>query len=299
MKASIKVCLGFNIVQSRLFLLFVVFSLLPFYSHAAIFGDANELNGIEDDRITQFQAEDWPVEYRAVGRIICDEEVRGSAVLLSKKSNKRSEESLRQPIILTAKHVLSNHRLADCYFAPESYEWIRSPILSVFSESIEDKLTEQSIQREYEKDWIVFNVQPWLNWQKYALVYEQVSTEYQVLRTSHTPPTLKARMVGFDLLENQIVADNDCSLGVAHRTPLLNESVGGLLFWDDCDSEKGSSGGALFVSYNDKFLLVGIRVGTLFDRAKYDGKRPGVGGAFDLESFINVSRALPSLDNSL
>lgn len=274
--------------------------LCSLHSNAAIFGDANPSNGVEDDRITKEQATIWPDEFRSVGRIVCDSFVQGSAVLFNKgvdiEGVKRS-----QPMLLTAKHVFAKFELSDCYFSPESFEWERVELISVLQQakSLDFGVEQESavlgsLQSMYEEDWVILGLKPWPNWQKYALLFESIEESYfnSGLYAGMGESSFPVSFVGYDLIKNQIVIDEDCELGIASQTPLLNSSEPSQLLWDDCDSEQGSSGGALFILHENEYLLVGIRVGSIFDKNDYDGI-PEVGGKFDLDSFINVGRALP------
>lgn len=287
----------------KFLLLTVSFSL-----QAGVFGDANDENGYEDERLARAQTENWPKEFRSVGRIICNGRVQGSAVLLNFNSISLASitglESSdghivgEQPVVLTAKHVVERFDLADCHFSPESYEWHKAPILSIYSTepvmtddalSNDSKETKTPVTERYKRDWLLLSLEPWPSWQAHALM---INLSYQQHVSELRNQDLTAYMVGFDLIKNQIVADYSCRFGFAEQTRLLIDVIDEDLLWDDCDSEKGSSGGALFVQNGDELLLVGIRVGSLFDANHFKGE-PKIGEKFDLDSYINVSRVLP------
>jgi len=280
---------------------------------SAIFGDGNPHNGYEDDRVSKPHASNWPNEFRAVGRIFCEGRVQGSAVLLNNKTVDLSGITQEQPIVLTAKHLFNEQELADCHFAPESNEWIRIAIPSVFKPSGASwrlsgldmgSLDKGQIQQRYGKDWVALELEPWQDWQKYALDYLSMQEVFLQFLPDIKARPASASMVGFDLIQNQIVVDEHCHIGSPTQTPLLNQGTLEQLFWDDCDSEQGSSGGALFVRADGQYLLVGIRVGSLFNRAFYTeksqaetmpqpGATPRAGAKFSLVSNINVTRQLP------
>lgn len=274
------------IFKAFIFITLSVLSFLP--AEAAVFGDANRLNGVEDQRLARQDAREWPQEFKAVGRIYCADAVQGSAILSSRQT---SEDTLL-PILVTAKHVIEDFNLQDCKFAPEWDTWRRVDIVAVVAGAAHANST--SVPSKYMEDWIVVELSPWSNWHRYAIELKPNTISLETGKLRNTD--YRAYMVGLDVLRNKMVVHADCSFGLASESRLLkgyNE-----LYWDDCDSAQGGSGGALFVKSagiqnKGAYEIVGLRVGSLFDELVV-GKDPEMGSKFNIDAHINVTRAISS-----
>ncbi len=98
-------------------------------------------------------------------------------------------------------------------------------------------------------------------------------------------------MVSFDVLRNKMVVHLNCQFGSSDQSDLLSGYPG--LYWDNCDSTQGGSGGGLFLETEGSYKLVGLRVGSMFDESVVGGN-PEIGSSFDVNASINVSKAVSS-----
>lgn len=262
--------------------------------------------GIGDQRISREQATYWPPEFRAVGRLYCADVFRGLAILIqpSEDPYQQNVDAVNSerlaPQILTARHLVLGMDIENCAFAPESDSWRRSAVLSVSRQGVGKDSS--SVVSGYANDWSILNLTPWVGWSRHALHLDR--GPFQRLSGG-------AHLVGFDLVTNKMVAHFNCQYGPAEQSGLLKNWPN--LYWDNCDSTPGSSGGALFVgafselesepeleldrgnkavgSSIGQLRLAGIRVGSLFDEIEYGGV-PEMGELFDIDKNINVSRAI-------
>lgn len=257
-------------------------------SRAAVFGDSDPENGVEDQRVAQEEAKFWPKEFRAVGRVFCSGEVQGTAILVNHTFNNEELVSASGSTskVLTARHVLEGKDLSNCTFAPESDSWRRASFESLLPKDGPEK--KGFLVASYSGDWLILNIAPWDDWQRYAIVLDNPSTH----GSSYNFEGGLAHFVGFDVVRNKVLAHFDCQYGQFYDSTLL-ESAPELL-WDSCDSMPGSSGGALFVAINSnssdpRYRLAGIRVGSLFDETFWRGQ-PEMGDRFNLKTNINVTK---------
>lgn len=256
----------------------------------AIFGDGVDANGLEDSRVSLLSVPEY-AELGFVGQIRCDGVTKGSAVLLSVSL----ADQPAVPVVLTAGHVFSDMpRHAQsvssakarevCGYRSRAQPW---DTYAFSTRTVFDKKQVDSISHRFSSDWVVAVIDPWPNWGNYALKLDVdmfSSLDYVSKATSQS-----VMLVGYDTSENGLMIDARCNYGhLADSSIFYHRSK---LVWDDCDSEQGSSGGALIQIVGDEIKLVGIRVGSLFD-VKYYPHGPSPGDPFDINKNINVARPL-------
>lgn len=256
---------------------------------AAIFGDGQEANGIEDSRVGLMSAPEY-AQFAFVGQILCKKFVRGSGVLLSVNSL----DGHAVPVVLTAAHILSeslsvpagndDRAMVDCGYVSRARPW---DVFSLSSERVSGTAENHARSHRFLSDWVVTLVEPWPNWQHYALTLNLDGLSG--LDDLHSAVSHPAMLVGYDVPTNGLMVDPHCRFGSLSDSAVFRG--GTKLVWDDCDSEQGSSGGALVRVVEDETHLLGIRVGNLFDTDLYpDGPNPG--DPFDINKNINVVRLL-------
>lgn len=251
-------------------------------SHAAVFGDGNAENGIEDARKSKQQADYWPKEFAAVGRIICDGQVQGTGILIDRQDHNNQPA----PHLLTAHHVVGSFQQNACVFSLESDLWRQYPLRQLVRKGV--GALSASLLNRYDSDWVLFALEPFDGWRRYALKPQAVgAADKQIDGWSK-----QAFFVSFDAVIGKISAHFECRYGLNFASRLLQFYPE--LFWDDCDSSGGSSGGALFVRTDSGYQLIGMRVGSLFDETLF-GQPPDMGASFNLHTNINVSKRLVDL----
>lgn len=261
--------------------------LLPGLLQAAVFGDSDNTNGIEDQRLTREESKTWPNEFRSVGRLYCSGLLKGSAILFKNAS----DNGLSVPMLITTRHVIEGSEVTNCAFTAESDSWRRSPVVSVVNQGTPDSvdtLTGQSVISKYSTDWAILELKPWMGWEKYALKSRSIEFDESFLMNG-SPINRTAHLVGFDVMRNRMVVHSNCHFGTSEQSELLAGHTN--LYWDDCDSTQGSSGGGLFISTEKGYQLAGLRVGSLFDEVVV-GSEPSMGAKFNIDANINVSRAI-------
>ena len=268
-----------NSLSPPIFLLAAALFALPV--GAAVFGDDNSQNGVEDQRLSQQEAKDWPSAFKAVGRIYCVDEDSGRAsaqgnAILFKQSGPEGEWT---PAVLTARHIFDGFDIESCTFAPEWDSWKRVHIRSTLFYA--GAYESSRLPEKYVQDWSVFQLSPWPGWARFALELKKVDL---------VGGRYSGHMVSLDMSSDQMVVHSECSFGASQQSRLLTGYE--QLFWDDCDSTRGASGGALFIRQQSQYQLVGFRVGSFFDEVVV-GKRPAMGSRFDIHANLNVSRAIP------
>lgn len=246
-------------------------------SQAAIFGDSDHSNGVEDQRRTRFQLQEWPREFYAVGRLSCQGQLKGGAILLDVFHH--GEEPY--PVIVTAKHLLDGLDETDCQFSPGWDPLRRVSIRALVSQGqAPGQAPVNAMAAKYHADWAVLQLFPWPGWSRYAV---------RPYSMSESKSSRDAYMVAVNQATNTLVVHAHCQFGPADESTLLQGYK--QLYWDNCDSMPGSSGGGLFVKGEDGFRLVGLRTGSLFNETVLGGA-PQAGSRFEIHSNINVARAI-------
>lgn len=243
---------------------------------AAVFGDGHAENGVEDSRISMVHSQFSGLQ-KSVGTVVCAGSTRGTAILLSVGKEKR-------PFLLTAAHVLSDS--AGAYIEGCGYRARMNPweVMPFVGEPIVGDYPSVSSVEGFAADWLVVGIAPWANWEHYAIPFS-TAVDFQVETKKVQKET--AVFVGFDTASSQILIDEDCVYGGQATSAIVRSETD--LVWDNCDSESGSSGGALFAVTDAGPKLIAIRVGNLFDSQIYP-EGPQQGDRFDLSANINVSR---------
>ena len=261
-------------------------------SRAEIFGDGKLGNGIEDDR--RLLAATAVARYqRFFGTIECSGKVKGVALLLNVPS---TEKSVSQPMLLTAKHVLpslDSKTLKDCVYQAGGTPWQPQSLAAEYawggSKIVPIESVGQSRVQEFAEDWALVKMSTWKGWENNAFLFsmDDAALRWDEMATDHYP--YPAFLIGFDGARGGFMVDLDCEFGFPEPESLIG-SVDHL-FWDNCDSVPGSSGGVLFEQTGSAPRIAGIRVGNLFD-ADVHPNGPSPGDKFNLHSNLNLSRTL-------
>ena len=257
-------CRRFNIV---LFALAICVPISP-TSTAAIFGDGNPANGIEDKRLLA------PIDLqRSVGTVICDGGLRGTAVHISLMHS--DSDSLQQgSIILTAAHVLYDpdtaQRYKKCAYHPQGKR-LSGVIFTRVSAHDFRPTTNNKIQQANQD--IVF----------IALKKKLRHSGMKLNLTGQTSRHLQ--LLGFNESQDNISISSNCQ-------PFLSQTfVSPQLLLHDCDAGRGASGGPLIDA--ETGTVVGIHGGTLlFSPLGKESRNAIAGASVDPETMINQARKI-------
>lgn len=257
-------CRRFNIV---LFALAICVPISP-TSTAAIFGDGNPANGIEDKRLLA------PIDLqRSVGTVICDGGLRGTAVHISLMHS--DSDSLQQgSIILTAAHVLYDpdtaQRYKKCAYHPQGKR-LSGVIFTRVSAHDFRPTTNNKIQQANQD--IVF----------IALKKKLRHSGMKLNLTGQSSRRLQ--LLGFNESQDNISISSNCQ-------PFLSQTfVSPQLLLHDCDAGRGASGGPLIDA--ETGTVVGIHGGTLlFSPLGKESRNAIAGASVDPETMINQARKI-------
>jgi len=257
-------CRRFNIV---LFALAICVPISP-TSTAAIFGDGNPANGIEDKRLLA------PIDLqRSVGTVICDGGLRGTAVHISLMHS--DSDSLQQgSIILTAAHVLYDpdtaQRYKKCTYHPQGKR-LSGVIFTRVSAHDFRPTTNNKIQQANQD--IVF----------IALKKKLRHSGMKLNLTGQSSRRLQ--LLGFNESQDNISISSNCQ-------PFLSQTfVSPQLLLHDCDAGRGASGGPLIDA--ETGTVVGIHGGTLlFSPLGKESRNAIAGASVDPETMVNQARKI-------
>ena len=257
-------CRRFNIV---LFALAICVPISPM-STAAIFGDGNPANGIEDKRLLA------PIDLqRSVGTVICDGGLRGTAVHISLMHS--DSDSLQQgSIILTAAHVLYDpdtaQRYKKCAYHPQGKR-LSGVIFTRVSAHDFRPTTNNKIQQANQD--IVF----------IALKKKLRHSGMKLNLTGQSSRRLQ--LLGFNESQDNISISSNCQ-------PFLSQTfVSPQLLLHDCDAGRGASGGPLIDA--ETGTVVGIHGGTLlFSPLGKESRNAIAGASVDPETMVNQARKI-------
>jgi len=257
-------CRRFNIV---LFALAICVPISP-TSTAAIFGDGNPANGIEDKRLLA------PIDLqRSVGTVICDGGLRGTAVHISLMHS--DSDSLQQgSIILTAAHVLYDpdtaQRYKKCAYHPQGKR-LSGVIFTRVSAHDFRPTTNNKIQQANQD--IVF----------IALKKKLRHSGMKLNLTGQSSRRLQ--LLGFNESQDNISISSNCQ-------PFLSQTfVSPQLLLHDCDAGRGASGGPLIDA--ETGTVVGIHGGTLlFSPLGKESRNAIAGASVDPETMVNQARKI-------
>ena len=257
-------CRRFNIV---LFALAICVPISP-TSTAAIFGDGNPANGIEDKRLLA------PIDLqRSVGTVICDGGLRGTAVHISLMHS--DSDSLQQgSIILTAAHVLYDpdtaQRYKKCTYHPQGKR-LSGVIFTRVSAHDFRPTTNNKIQQANQD--IVF-------------IALQKKLRHSGMKLNLTgQSSRRLQLLGFNESQDNISISSNCQ-------PFLSQTfVSPQLLLHDCDAGRGASGGPLIDA--ETGTVVGIHGGTLLLSPLGKESRNAIAGAsVDPETMVNQARKI-------
>ena len=237
-------------------------------STAAIFGDGNPANGIEDKRLLA------PIDLqRSVGTVICDGGLRGTAVHISLMHS--DSDSLQQgSIILTAAHVLYDpdtaQRYEKCAYHPQGKR-LSGVIFTRVSAHDFKPTTNNKIQQANQD--IVF----------IALKKKLRHSGMKLNLTGQSSRRLQ--LLGFNESQDNISISSNCQ-------PFLSQTfVSPQLLLHDCDAGRGASGGPLIDA--ETGTVVGIHGGTLlFSPLGKESRNAIAGASVDPETMVNQARKI-------
>ena len=244
----------------------------PAICWAAIFGDGNQSNGIEDQRVSP------PARLlNAVGTIYCDGGLRGTGTHIDLGAATNHSQPLS--IIVTAAHVLfdlqSGEPFQHCSYRQENKRLKSVPFAEVSSHNYQplgrDKM------RQSETDIVFVSLQRPLYQQRLKLgIFE---------------PPGRLQLLGYNSNKEHISLSQNC------RNFLSATFVSEHLLLHNCDASRGSSGGPLlFHSSGGKAIeVVAIHGGTLSSPAKITPPQNIDGALADPEKWINQARKIDLL----
>lgn len=200
------------------------------------------------------------------------------------------ESSESRPVLVTAGHVLAepNGTLKyGCVYRPATSSGTSYPIIEAAAgRTVDDGGSMPSLIDQFSQDWAVVALDSRPGWKGYSIPF--VLTEDRKI-TNSAWGGRQAFLVGYDSAGNRFMIDSDCEFGSLDAESAFGGSEA--LVWDDCDSVRGSSGGALFALNDGVPRIAGIRVGNVFDVGLHP-QGPGPGGEFDLNANINLTRLI-------
>ena len=237
-------------------------------STAAIFGDGNPANGIEDQRLLA------PIELQhSVGTVICDGGLRGTAVHINLMHSDR--DSLQQgSIVLTAAHVLYDpdtaQRYEKCAYHPQGK---RLSGIVFDRVSVHDfRPATNNKMRQANQD-IVF----------IALKKKLRHSGMELNLTGQSSHHLQ--LLGFNESQDNISISSNC------QRFLSQTFVSPQLLLHDCDAGRGASGGPLIDA--ETGTVVGIHGGTLlFIPVATESRNTIAGASVDPETMVNQARKI-------
>ena len=257
-------CHRFNI---SLFALAILAPISP-TSMAAIFGDGNPTNGIEDQRLLA------PIDLQhSVGTVICDGGLRGSAVHINLTHND-SDNLQKGSIVLTAAHVLYDpdtaQRYEKCAYHPQGKRF--SGVVFDRVSAHDFRPTTNNKIRQANQD-IVF----------IALKQKLRHSGMELNLTGQSSRHLQ--LLGFNENQDNISISSNCQ-------PFLSQTfVSPQLLLHDCDAGRGASGGPLIDA--ETGTVVGIHGGTLlFSPLGKEARNTIAGASVDPETMVNQARKI-------
>jgi hypothetical protein len=257
-------CHRFNI---SLFALAILAPISP-TSMAAIFGDGNPTNGIEDQRLLA------PIDLQhSVGTVICDGGLRGSAVHIN-LMHSDSDRLQQGSIVLTAAHVLYDpdtaQRYEKCAYHPQGKRF--SGVVFDRVSAHDFRPTTNNKIRQANQD-IVF----------IALKQKLRHSGMELNLTGQSSRHLQ--LLGFNENQNNISISSNCQ-------PFLSQTfVSSQLLLHDCDAGRGASGGPLIDA--ETGTVVGIHGGTLlFSPLGKEARNTIAGASVDPETMVNQARKI-------
>jgi hypothetical protein len=240
----------------------------------AIFGDGDQSNGIEDQRMTA------PANLvDAVGTIFCDGGLRGTATHIAFTMNGKeqtAEQSLS--IIVTAAHVLfdpnSGEPFQRCSYRPENKRLKSVPFAQVSAHTYQP-LSEDKM-RQSETDIVFVALQRNLHQKRLPLAIEAAAEE----------PEAQLGLLGYNSDKESIDLSTNCqsysSYNFSSKYLLLH----------NCDAQSGASGGPLLFKGKSGLgaQIVAIHGGTLSSPPLSGPKERVAGAKVSPESWINQAR---------
>jgi len=235
---------------------------------AAIFGDGNPANGIEDQRLLA------PIDLQhSVGTVICDGGLRGTAVHINLMHS--DSDSLQQgSIVLTAAHVLYDpdtaQRYEKCAYHPQGKRL--SGVVFDRVSAHDFRPTTNNKIRQANQD-IVF----------IALKKKLRHSGMELNLTGQSSRHLQ--LLGFNENQDNISISSNC------QSFLSQTFVSSQLLLHDCDAGKGASGGPLIDA--ETGTVVGIHGGTLlFSPLGKEARNTIAGASVDPETMVNQARKI-------
>ena len=246
-------------------------------AQAVIFGDGNPENGVEDQRL--IPTKEQPSAMSAVGTVICDGGLRGTATHIKSPS---IDSNLS--IIVTAAHILfevkSGKRYASCSYLPENKRLSAISFKTISEHNFDPSNTDKIAQSDSD---IVF-------------VALERPLQQQALLLSDRDPIIdeKLFLLGYNSSQNQLTESANCK--VYSSTQFASEK----LLLHDCDARSGASGGALLLQgekgrpttliavHGGTFLIKTVLINGIGEAETTGANRDGA--VVDPERWINQAR---------
>jgi hypothetical protein len=269
---------------------------------AAVFGDGNADNGVEDDRIVQSSPgwhnaalQPWVM---SAGTIHCDGEMRGSATILNVDEFTVAISGL---VLATSAHVLVNLETG-LPFEECSFHYLGLGNLPGYRGRIDLVRTVQgAFDASQPRHRHEFGVRDWA----FLHVPDHMSgvpssgrvrvRPFAALNDGESGREVKFRMLAYGTAHKRIGVSTECRVVESRPGDIGGGAWQGQLL-DDCDSGDGASGGGLIADRDGDHFLVGIRTGSHWDESTYPAREfprgPPAGSRWDVRLNTNFSRAI-------
>ena len=231
---------------------------------AAIFGDGNPTNGIEDQRLLA------PDNLKnSVGTVFCDGGLRGTAVHIDV-----GDSDQQGSIILTAAHILyhsgTGERYEKCAYHPQGKRLSGVSFAKVSAHEFRPKMGNKIRQANQDIVFIAL---------KKTLRHSGMTLNLTGQNNNHL------QLLGFNESQTNISISNNC------QSFLSRQFTSPKLLLHDCDAGSGASGGPLIDE--ETGAVVGIHGGTLlFSPLGAQARNTTAGASVDPETLINQARKI-------
>lgn len=255
---------------------------------AAVFGDGNPHNGIEDQRRISTR-----IEARAIGTVFCDGGLRGTATHINPAAE--PQRSAPTPaLIITAAHILfdedSGEMYQSCSYLPKNNRFEAIPFAAVSDHQFRPLAANKIHQSEADIVFVALAKPP--RQPALQLAEPRLSNAQEVDQKDRQSQPLY--LIGYNSSLDQITESAGCI--AFNSTQFASEK----LLFHDCDARAGASGGAVLQDQlgrtaGNEARLVAVHGGTLFITAAKAAHAPPAetdGAKVDPEVRINQARRI-------
>jgi len=270
------------------YLAVLLVALLAVPSQAAVFGDGNPRNGPEDDRIPVPAENPHLKALQATGTIECDGVVRGSGTVLDTSD---FADPQGWTIIVTVAHIFfetgTHRRRGSCIFIPYLGRDYRRQIDLNYAVMGDYVPWSNPKTDDFINDWAVLALPAQLERFGGALK-PVIAPEGKALAQARDG----LAVVGYDRTERKQAVSLNCR--IVPLPPQLGAQARTKLYFTDCDTEPGASGGAVSYEKDGQFYLIGTYSGhywrsTAADKAAHPNGPPE-GSRFNPRTNANLFR---------